>query len=78
MSQPAANAAGNALEALVLNAAMLSNPESKPDERALALSWLMHILGDIHQPRATTWRLGSTICINAGYFRATGRPVRHG
>lgn len=42
--------AGNALEALALNAAMLSNPESKPDERALALSWLMHILGDIHQP----------------------------
>ena len=37
-----------------------------------------HYFGDIHQPRATTWRIGSTICINAGYFRATGRPVRHG
>ena len=41
---------GNAIEALVLNAAVLSNPESKPDERALALGWLMHIVGDIHQP----------------------------
>ena len=42
--------AGNAIEALVLNSAMLSNPESKPEERALALSWMMHIVGDIHQP----------------------------
>jgi hypothetical protein len=41
---------GNAIESLVLNAGMLSNPESKPEERALALSWLMHIVGDIHQP----------------------------
>lgn len=37
-----------------------------------------HYFGDIHQPRATTWRIGPTVCINAGYFRATGRPVRHG
>ena len=29
---------GNALEALALNAAIISNPESKPEERALALS----------------------------------------
>ncbi len=37
-----------------------------------------HYFGDIHQPQATTWRVGSTTCINVGYFRATGRPVRHG
>jgi hypothetical protein len=42
--------AGNAIEALVLNSGMLANPESKPEERALALSWMMHIIGDIHQP----------------------------
>lgn len=41
---------GNALEALALNAVIISNPESKPEERALALSWMMHIMGDIHQP----------------------------
>lgn len=41
---------GNAVEAAVMNAAVLSNPESKPEERALALSWVMHIVGDIHQP----------------------------
>jgi Icc-related predicted phosphoesterase len=37
-----------------------------------------HYFGDIHQPQATTWRVGPTTCINVGYFRATGRPVRHG
>jgi len=34
--------------------------------------------GDIHQPQATEWRVGRTICRNVGYFRATGRPIRHG
>jgi len=42
--------AGQAIEALTLNSAMLSNPESGPPERALALCWLLHVLGDIHQP----------------------------
>ena len=41
---------GNAIEALLLNTAILRNPEAKPEERALALSWMMHVLGDIHQP----------------------------
>ena len=42
--------AGQAIEALVLNYAMLSSPETNASERALALSWLLHIVGDIHQP----------------------------
>lgn len=37
-----------------------------------------HFFGDIHQPQATTWQVGSTTCINVGYFRATGRAFRHG
>jgi Icc-related predicted phosphoesterase len=37
-----------------------------------------HYFGDVHQPRATTWRIGRTLCRNVGYFRATGRAVRHG
>ena len=41
---------GQAIEALTLNAAVLTDPESKPEERALALSWVLHVLGDIHQP----------------------------
>jgi Icc-related predicted phosphoesterase len=37
-----------------------------------------HYFGDIHQPQATRWRVGETVCRNVGYFRATGRAVRHG
>ena len=37
-----------------------------------------HYFGDIHQPQATRWRVGATTCVNVGYFRATGRPLRHG
>ncbi len=35
----------------------------------------LHFFGDVHQPQATTWRVGSTLCRNVGYFRATRRPV---
>lgn len=35
-----------------------------------------HLFGDVHQPQATTWRIGPTRCMNAGYFRATGRYLR--
>ena len=35
-----------------------------------------HLFGDVHQPQATTWRLGATRCFNAGYFRAAGRFLR--
>jgi hypothetical protein len=42
--------AGQAIEALVLNFAMLSSTESNPTERVVALSWLLHLVGDIHQP----------------------------
>jgi Icc-related predicted phosphoesterase len=36
-----------------------------------------HYFGDIHQPSATRWRVGSTVSTNLGYFRATGRATRH-
>jgi len=42
-----------------------------------ALRPTYHYFGDIHQPQAARWRVGSTICVNVGYFRATRRPVRH-
>ena len=42
--------AGQAIEALTLNYAMLQNVESTPKERAQALCWVFHIMGDIHQP----------------------------
>ncbi len=34
-----------------------------------------HFFGDVHQPQALTWRVGRTRCRNAGYFRATHRPI---
>ncbi len=42
--------AGQAIEALELNFGTVANPESSPAERALALGWVLHIMGDIHQP----------------------------
>jgi len=42
--------AGQAIEALTLNFAMLSNPESSPKERAESLCWVFHTMGDLHQP----------------------------
>jgi Icc-related predicted phosphoesterase len=36
-----------------------------------------HYFGDVHQPQASAWRIGPTRCVNVGYFRATGRAVRH-
>jgi hypothetical protein len=41
---------GQAIEALVLKFAELENPESSPADRAKALCWVLHIMGDIHQP----------------------------
>lgn len=36
-----------------------------------------HYFGDIHQPQAARWQVGGTECRNVGYFRATGRGLRH-
>ncbi len=36
-----------------------------------------HYFGDVHQPQAVSWRVGRTECRNVGYFRATGRALRH-
>jgi Icc-related predicted phosphoesterase len=36
-----------------------------------------HYFGDVHQPQATQWWVGDTLCRNAGYFRATGAGLYH-
>ena len=41
---------GQAIEAVVLKFAELASPESAPAQRARALCWVLHIMGDIHQP----------------------------
>lgn len=45
-------------------------------EYLVAAQPLFHLFGDVHQPQASTWRVGRTRCFNAGYFRATGRYLR--
>jgi len=46
--------AGNLVQALGAARAVLCKPDSSPASRALALSWLLHLLGDLHQPLHTT------------------------
>lgn len=36
---------------------------------------VLHLFGDVHQPQASTWRVGKTRCRNVGYFRATERAM---
>ena len=35
----------------------------------------LHLFGDVHQPQASSWRVGPTRCRNVGYFRATERAM---
>jgi hypothetical protein len=41
---------GSAYPALALNVDMASDPRASLGERAVALCWIFHIVGDIHQP----------------------------
>lgn len=41
---------GEASKAFDLNFRTLSNAKASPRDRAIALSWLMHVVGDIQQP----------------------------
>lgn len=36
-----------------------------------------HYFGHVHQPLVSSMRIGQTLCINAGYFRATRRAFPH-
>lgn len=41
---------GSAAEALALNISVARNPRASAKERAIALCWIFHIVGDVHQP----------------------------
>lgn len=41
------------LEAFGLNARVMANPDATPAQRAVALCWVMHLAGDVHQPLHT-------------------------
>lgn len=40
-------------EAFALNARVMANPDATPAQRAVALCWVMHLAGDVHQPLHT-------------------------
>lgn len=41
---------GSAYEAFALNLSVASDPRASAGERAVSLSWIFHLVGDIHQP----------------------------
>ncbi len=47
---PMRTRSGEAFEAFALNVRVLADPQASEAERALALCWVLHLGGDIHQP----------------------------
>ncbi len=45
---------GEALEGLALNYRVLSDPSTSAADKAVAMCWVLHVTGDIHQPFHTT------------------------
>lgn len=41
---------GSAMEAFALNLSVASDPRASAGERAVALGWIFHLVGDMHQP----------------------------
>lgn len=50
---PSPEAAGAATEAFALNLRVASDPNAPAADRAQALAWIFHLVGDIHQPLHT-------------------------
>jgi hypothetical protein len=50
---PSRTSDGDAAQAFALNFAELRDPNAPDADRALALCWVMHITGDVHQPLHT-------------------------
>ncbi len=69
--------AGNIVQALEFNLSVLENQASNETARAVALCWVLHLIGDIHQP------LHSGALISSGLFPrgdrgGNGIPTRLG
>ncbi len=50
---PSGDSAGAADEAFALNVKVASDPKAPTADRAMAIAWVFHIAGDIHQPLHT-------------------------
>ncbi|CAN5391470.1 hypothetical protein BH10PSE4_BH10PSE4_39240 [soil metagenome] len=51
--RPDDHVAMDGVEAFALNARIMSNRAATPTQRAVALCWVMHLVGDVHQPLHT-------------------------
>jgi hypothetical protein len=49
-TSPSTETVMDGLEAFALNARVMANPEAPAADRAVALCWVMHLTGDVHQP----------------------------
>jgi S1/P1 Nuclease len=56
-TKPRFPVSGEAIEAFALNATVITDTHAPDADRAIALCWLIHIVGDMHQPlHAADWR----------------------
>ena len=70
---------GNANVAYQLNLATLQNTHASARDRAIAVAWVMHIVGDIHQPlHAGTWLSWQFPLTDRGGTIAYVRPSARG
>jgi hypothetical protein len=53
-SDPNAQKSMNIMQAIAHSRSIVVDPQAKPQDRALHLSWLIHLVGDLHQPLHTT------------------------
>ncbi|MCB1664692.1 MAG: S1/P1 nuclease [Pseudomonadales bacterium] len=67
----------NVVQGIEYNAGVLENPASSPAARAVALCWLLHLVGDIHQP-LHTGALVSSGLFPEGDRGGNGIPTRFG
>ena len=69
----------NILTALAENQQIVKKPGVPPDQRAIALAWLFHLVGDVHQPLHAVQlftreypngdRAGNEVCVRTGLGR---------
>lgn len=57
LSNPAGEEGGQAINKLVEFDKVLRNPAASDEEKAIALAWILHLGGDIHQPLHTSARI---------------------
>ncbi len=58
------------------NVEILTKPDASPEDKAVALTWIMHLVGDVHQPLHTTSRFSADFPAPKGDQGATKAFIR--